>query len=228
MQQLADDLWLLSYPLRLLGVDLRRNVATMRLRSGELIIHSTAAFTAADVAAIRVCGRPAWLLDAMLRHDTFAGEGHAMLPEATYLAPAGFEKHVDFPVVPLVPPPAEWSSEVDVLEIEGLPSMRETVLLHRRSRTLIVADLIFNFPGPHRGWEAWMLRVAIGRRHAPGVSRAVKLAVRDRAALHRSLRTVLAWDFDRVIVGHGELIPTGGRAALADLFAEAFGLRLDS
>src|SRR5688572_2308215 len=98
MRRLAQDLWLLSYPLRLFGADLRRNVTVMRLHSGELIIHSTGPFTPADVAAIRACGRPAWVLDAMLRHDTFAAEGRAALPEATFLAPAGFETRVGFPV----------------------------------------------------------------------------------------------------------------------------------
>jgi hypothetical protein len=34
-----------------------------------------------------------------------------------------------------------------------------------------------------------------------------------------SLDRILSWDFDRVIVGHGELLETGGRSAFRDAYA---------
>jgi hypothetical protein len=52
MKKLAEDLWILPYSLRLLGGDLRRMVTIVRLRSGELVIHSTGPFAPEDVAAI--------------------------------------------------------------------------------------------------------------------------------------------------------------------------------
>src|SRR4051812_13144867 len=87
---LAKNLWLLAYPLKMLGADLRRNVTLIRLHSGKLVIHSTAPFTPEDVAAIRALGEPGWLLDGILRHDTFAKEGRAAFPDIPYLAPEGF------------------------------------------------------------------------------------------------------------------------------------------
>jgi hypothetical protein len=45
------------------------------------------------------------------------------------------------------------------------------------------------------------------------------LPVRDRAAARRSLETILAWDFDRVVVTHGRALETGGREALRRAFA---------
>ena len=35
----------------------------------------------------------------------------------------------------------------------------------------------------------------------------------------QSIDAILAWDFDRIIVGHGTTIETGGKAALRDAFA---------
>ncbi len=55
-------------------------VTLIRLRSGKLVIHSTAPFTPEDVAAIRALGEPGWLLDGILRHDTFANEGREAFP----------------------------------------------------------------------------------------------------------------------------------------------------
>jgi hypothetical protein len=45
MKELAENIWVLPYSLRLFGADLRRIVTVVRLRSGELIIHSTGPFT---------------------------------------------------------------------------------------------------------------------------------------------------------------------------------------
>jgi hypothetical protein len=73
--QLAENLWVLAYPLKMLGADLHRNVVLTRLRSGKLIIHSTAAFFPENVAAIHVFGGSGWLLDGILRNDTFDSEG---------------------------------------------------------------------------------------------------------------------------------------------------------
>jgi hypothetical protein len=52
-----------------------------------------------------------------------------------------------------------------------------------------------------------------------GPHRIVRAFVRDRAAARRSLERILAWDFDRVIVSHGDVLETGGRAALERGFA---------
>ena len=38
-------------------------------------------------------------------------------------------------------------------------------------------------------------------------------------ALRRSLEAILSWDFDRVIVTHGHVLESGGRARLEQAFA---------
>ena len=59
---------------------------------------------------------------------------------------------VGFPTEPLIPAPAAWGDELKVLRLEGIPSMREHVVFHRSSRTLIVADLLFNFGPDTSAW----------------------------------------------------------------------------
>ena len=214
MKQLADNLWFLPYELSLLGADLRRNVTVMRLAAGDLVIHSTGPFTAADIAAIRAEGAPRWMMDVMLRHDTFAQQGRAAFPEAAYLAPDGFSKVVGFPTQPLVDQP-EWHGEVTVLPLAGVPSMQEHVVLHRPSRTLIVADLFFNFGPDQPAWTKFLLLLAVGSRHEPGVARSVRLTMKDKAAFQASVATMMSWDFDRLIPGHGSVIETGAKSRVA-------------
>ena len=210
----------MHYPLRLLGADLHRNVAVLRLSSGDVVIHSTGPFTPEDMAAIRAVGRPRWIMDTMLRHDTFAQRGREAFPEATYLAPAGFSERVGFPTLPLVGQQG-WNDEVEVLGLAGVPSMEEHVVLHRPSRTLIVADLIFNFGAECSAWTHLLMNVAVGAKHDPGMARSIRWTARDRGALRASLAQMMAWDFDRLIVGHGKVIETGAKTQVAAALARA-------
>ncbi len=218
---LAENLWLLAYPLKLLGADLRRNVTLIRLRSGKMVIHSTAPFSPDDVAAIRTLGEPGWLLDGILRHDTFAKEGRLAFPGIPYLAPEGFSEMVGFATTTIVPPPIEWDGELLALEIQGAPKARDTALFHVPSRTLILTELIFNFGGDEPIWTELLLHVAVGGEHHPGMPRPVKAGVKDAAAFQSSLATIIGWDFDRVIVGHGDVIEKDGKAKLRTALAAA-------
>lgn len=218
MQQLDDDLWLLTYPLRIFGADIIRQVTVIRLPSGKLLIHSTGPFSAEDIRSIHALGEPSWLVDAMLDHDTFSQQGHEAFPEAAFLAPAGFEDRVEFPLTPLDHPPADWVGAVDVMPIAGNPSFHEHVFLHPPSRTLIVADLIFNYRRVSNPWTKLLLYPAMGCRHAPGMSRRFRSAIEDRDAFRQSLETMFTWDFDRIIVGHGQVIEAKGKALARDLF----------
>lgn len=42
--------------------------------------------------------------------------------------------------------------------------------------------------------------------------------VRDKQAARDSVKRILDWDFDRIIVGHGEIVEAGGR----ELFQEGW------
>jgi hypothetical protein len=220
MKKLADNLWVLPYSLLLFGADFKRMVTIVRLQSGDLVIHSTGPFTPGDVAGILRLGKPGWLLDTMLQHDTFARQGRLAFPEIPFLAPAGFAEVVGFPTYPLIPAPAIWGEELKVLRLEGMPSMEEHAVFHPHSRTLIVGDLLFNFDTNTPGWTRFLLLAAVGAKHHPGMSRRFRMAIKDRPAFQRSMEALSSWDFDRIIVGHGEVIETDGKRRLIGALKE--------
>src|SRR5207302_8926096 len=100
-RRIADDVMLMSFPWRTLGIDFRRNVTLLRLADGRVVVHSTAPFTEQDIAAIRRFGEPGWLVEATLMHD-------------------GFAKATEVPTESLLPPPQEWDGEIDVFKIDGV------------------------------------------------------------------------------------------------------------
>ncbi len=220
-RQIADDVVVMSFPLRAFGIDFRRNVTLLRLADGRVVVHSTAPFTQKDVAAIRRFGEPAWLLDATLLHDTFVKDGRAALPALPYLAPNGFEKASGVAAQPLDPPPSAWSGEIDAVKIEGTKK-NEHALFHRRSRTLVVADLFFSFPAQTRGWARFFAR-HIMRLPAQlfGVSVFFRLMISEKQVFTRSVRTLLDWDFERIVLAHFEPLETAAKPAVESALREA-------
>ena len=49
--------------------------------------------------------------------------------------------------------------------------------------------------------------------------RIVRLAIRDRAAARTSVQRILQWDFDRIVVTHGDVLENGGHQRFAAAFA---------
>jgi hypothetical protein len=230
-RQLDEDVAVMSFPLRFFGIDFRRNVTLLRLSDGRVIIHSTAPFTEKDVAAIGAFGEPGWLIEATLLHDTFAQEGSAALNGVPYLAPSGFTEISGVATQPLDAPPQDWSNEIQMLRIEGTKK-NEHVLFHVRSRTLVVADLFFSFPAETRGWARFFARRIMGLPPSLfGVSRFFRMLINDNDAFERSMKRMLEWDFERVVVAHREPLETGGKKAveqaLRKLHVTSGGLRVE-
>lgn len=205
-RQLADDVALISFPWRTLGVDFKRNVTLLRLRDGRIVVHSSAPFLEQDVANIRRFGQPAWIAEATLMHDTFAKEAHNAFPDLPYLAPEGFAEVSGISTRPLCPSPSDWAGEIDVLKIGGVRS-NEHALFHRLSRTLVVADLFFSFPKDVQAWPRFFVHHCMRLPRLFGVSALFRLfVVRDKHAFNDSINAVLALDFDRLVVAHSEPI----------------------
>ena len=203
-RQLADNVALLQFPLRACGIDFRRNVTLMRLRDGRVIIHSTAPFHSEDVKAILRFGQPAWLVEATSMHDTFARAGRGAFPEIPYLVPADFVKGSGAAPDPQSGIPKEWADEIEALKIEGLRLVDECALLHRASRTLVLADLLTHFPPETHGRSRFFVQRIMRLPDLVGISSFFRLMIRDKGRFAESMRVLLGWDFERIIVAHSD------------------------
>ncbi|MEO5754396.1 MAG: hypothetical protein ABIR38_06785 [Chthoniobacterales bacterium] len=200
--QLGEDIALLQYPLRAFGIDFGRNVTLLRLQNGQVIIHSTAPFAPEDVATISHFGRPAWMVDVTLAHDTFAKAARSAFPDLAYLAPEGFAKASGIETGLLLPPPPEWDGEIDVVALGGLRLVREHAFFHRSSRTLVLGDSLFQFPAETVGWPRFFVQRVMGLPRLVGISRFFRFMVRDRTLFARSLENLLELDFEQIVMAH--------------------------
>jgi hypothetical protein len=214
-RDLAEDVALLEYPLQAFGIDFGRRVTLLRLRDGRLLIHSSAPFGADDIAAIRRFGEPAWLVEATKLHDTFARPAQAALPNVPYLTPAL-----------LHPPPATWYGQIESLRIDGLRKIDEHAFFHRASRTLVLGDLLFHFPAETRGWPRFFVQNIMRLPRLLGISLFFRLMIRDPTRFRSSMRELLQWDFERIVVSHREPIERDAQSILRRALQER-GLAVD-
>lgn len=212
VQAFAPGIWKMRFPLKILGIEVGRNVSVVDLGSGRLLIHSTAPFDTESVARIREIGEPVAMVDATCFHDTYAKAGCSAFPELPYFAPDNFSSKVESRSLRQIE--NICGDTLLFRELEGMPKVREHVCFHPASKTLIVADLCFNFSQPLPLAARCFFRYLAGISTYPGMSRMFRLMIRDRSAFERSLSEMLHWDFDRIIFAHGEAVPRGGNAML--------------
>jgi hypothetical protein len=221
LQELHPDLWVLHHPLRVAGFELGHRMTVARLASGRLLVHSPVTLDAALGDEVAALGHVAHVVAPNLMHNLYLDPWLRRFDDALFHAPPGFARRYPELRQPRelgVEPPMVWREELDQELVGGMPKLNEVVLRHRASRTLIVADLLFNLPRG-RTWSQRSWRRLNGVEGRPATSRMFRMLVRDRFALARSIDRILRWDFDRLVVGHGEVIETGAREALRHAFA---------
>jgi hypothetical protein len=218
---LAPDLWVATRPLPLPVGDIGTRMTVIRLPEGGLFLHSPVRLDAATRQALDATGAVRWVVAPSKVHHLFVADYRAAYPEARLYAPPGLaEKRKDlrFDAELGDAPPPEWSGAIDQIPFRGAPLMNEVVFLHRASRTLLLTDLAFNMVRPPRG-RARLFCWLVGATGRFGPHRIVRFGIRDANAARESIRRILEWDFDRIVVTHGEVLAADGKRLFAEGFA---------
>jgi hypothetical protein len=225
LRELARDLWVVERPLRFGGLEVGTRMSVIRLSGGELFLHSPVAPDSGLRKELEACGAPRFAIAPNRFHHLWAGEYAVAYPElALWVAPGLPEKRRDLAPAGVLgdEAPPGWAGQIDQVFFRGFPLANEVVFLHRASRTLIATDLVFNIRADSPAATRLAFRL-LGAYDRFGPSRLEKLLIRDRPAARASLERILAWDFDRVIVAHGQVLESRGREALRDGYAWLLG-----
>jgi hypothetical protein len=219
LEQLDSDLWMATRPFPIFGAgDVGMRMTVVRLSTGDLVLHSPVRCEPELRSGLEGLGPVKHLIGPNKFHHLFLGDWAAAYPEATLWGAPGLErkrKDLSFDRSLVDAAPASWHGELVPVPIEGIPPTSEVAFVHPASWTLILTDLVFNVPREGASLFARMAGVA-GRF---GPSRLLRLLMRDRQALRRSVDALLRQDFERVILAHGEVLESGGREAVRDAFS---------
>jgi len=202
-------LWVKEHPVRLAGGQFLTRMTVLRLEAG-LCLHSPVEIDAPTRSAIEGLGEVRAIIAPSTFHYFFVASAQQAFPGArTYAAPGLDTKRPDlrFDEILSDEPPALWAGQMDQVVL-GNRIMREVEFLHRASHTLVAVDFVENFrdetAGTNATLRAWMRLFGMWGRPRPAPE--LRWFSRDRKAARVALERLLAWDFDRAVIAHGEVL----------------------
>ena len=205
--------------------DFSTRMAVVKLSDGGLFLHSPIRLDGGLRMELDALGEVRAIVAPNKFHHLFAADCREAYPNAKlYAAPGLPEKRKDLKFDGLLAdePRIEWRGDLEQQRIQGMPMVNEVAFLHPSSRTLILTDLVFNVP-EGRPWGLPVVSGLLGVGGGFGPSRLGRLLIRDKQAARASLGLIMRWDFDRLIMAHGDVVETGGHQKLRDAFGFILG-----
>lgn len=212
----ADQLWIADMPAAKAGFEFGARMTVVRLPDGGLWIHSPVALSPELQQQLDALGPVRAILAPARMHYEHVPEFADAYPDAKVFAVPGARKIIEKKarvdgIIGETPDPL-WAGVMDQVLFHGSRLYDEVDFLHRPTGTLILTDLCFNIP-ENRSWSTRLWARLLGILGRLSVSRSLKLSIQDRDQVRASLERILAWDFDRVLITHGDWVPSGGKEA---------------
>jgi hypothetical protein len=192
-------------------------MTVLKLRNGQILIHSPCSFDEALKQEVAALGQVAAIIAPGNFHWLHVRSCQQAFPTAlTYICP-GVETRskgkVAFDYILTDAAPALWAGELSQVLLQGTRIMREVAFFHDASRTLILVDLVENVTSATPGTNRFLRFVfrTIGMWNRPSPAPEYRFAWGDKELVRNSMVRILAWDFQRVVLSHGDLITSDAK-----------------
>ncbi|NVK20270.1 MAG: DUF4336 domain-containing protein [Methylocystaceae bacterium] len=208
IKSFAEDIWILEGEVvKMYGfVPFVTRMTIVKLQNGSLWIHSPLA-EFVDFSTIDELGRVAHIIAPNKIHSLGVDPWRKRYPEAKVWGSPEFNKrHEDIVLDGVISDEQTypWQDDIDHQVVNGHAILDEVAFLHKKSRSLILTDLIQKHD-PAR--ETWFWKVLKGWAGILGQNgstpRDVRLSFKDKQAARQSIDTILKWDFENLVISHG-------------------------
>jgi hypothetical protein len=222
-QAVAEGVWIVeSPPIHVPGMPLPLRMSVVRLSNGDLLLHSPIKYTDDLKHAVEALGPIRHLVAPSVGHWTFLREWQQVCPAAKTWAVAGLRDRGQVRAASIRidedltdDAPEAWAGEIDQVFVHG-PVFKEVDLFHRRSRTLLLTDLVLNIEPqelpPGSRLLARLLGILASHGKAPAYIRG--LLRLNRAKASQAAARLVAFNPERVIFAHGSWFERDGASQL--------------
>ncbi|KAJ6532693.1 hypothetical protein DFH09DRAFT_1181988 [Mycena vulgaris] len=203
----------------------------IRLSTGDVWVLASTPLTHDTKAAIDKLGPVKWIMAGDAVHHMFLGQFKTAYPEAKIIGVEALIAKKKAEGLKLdgaygadaADTKYGFEDEIYACYFSGFAN-KDVAWFHAASKTLIVADLLFNLPGKEQYSKSKSSsKVPIFGTLDPWGSvhkHFVWGQGKDKAAMTRDAKTVLAWAPERIIMCHGDVIETDGTKAWASAYSK--------
>ncbi|MGR5065265.1 DUF4336 domain-containing protein [Photobacterium sp. DNB22_13_2] len=225
MKKISKKLWVFdgkSVTFMLLPFSTRMTV--VKLADSTLWVHSPIELTESLKAQLDSLGKVQYLIAPNHLHHLFLKEWQEAYPAAaTYGTREVIKKRSDLSFLSELTSSGlyPWETEINTLLFTGSKLMEEAVFLHRESKSLILTDLIENFPPTDFTRVQRMFAKFAGILSPNGktpIDWRMSFMFHKAEAEQHYLRMV-EWEPQRIIMAHGEIVENGASVFLRKSFA---------
>lgn len=213
LQAFAKNIWIADGPdVRDMGIMFTTRMSIVKLSDGVIWVDSPVPVPFETLRHITELGPVRYIVAATPRHVWRLDGWHTLFPESQlWVAPTTpfTLKRGHLPIAGILgdAPEPSWAADLDQLVFQGSPFLKEALFLHKESRTLILDDLIQIHPIVNDKPLLNVLMRLEGVAQSPGgVGLDIKMTFTNRDLARRSLKRLLSWDFDKLIIAHGNCI----------------------
>ncbi|MFT7184522.1 MAG: hypothetical protein ACI9QC_000866 [Oceanicoccus sp.] len=212
-KKVADNIWIVDGPaISFYGLPYTTRMTIIKLQNGDLFIHSPISLTkdlkkkVAQLGTVRHLVSPNWIHYEYIPQwakafsDTIAWASPGVQNRVKkFKSSAMFERNLGKTAE------KEWANDIEQMIVQGHSIHKEVVFFHKRSKTLILTDLIENFESSKIPFWfrpfAWLAGVLDPDGKAPIDMRLT--FYKGKKELQSAVEKMIAWQPERVVLSHG-------------------------
>ena len=197
-------------------------MTVMRLSNGDLFLHSPIKFDEALASELQQMGTIRHLVSPNQFHYAHIGEWSKAFPDAIPWASPRVRqraraRHIDIAFARDLDssPPEEWQQDIDQTLFPG-GYFKEFIFFHKQSKTLVVADTIFNIELDKMP-EPWRTATRLSGMYYPRgklfFGMRLPLFMQPRKA-KAAIAKIHSWRPERIVLSHGRCFESRGEEVI--------------
>lgn len=220
LKEVDTDIWVAQQPLRYLGLSVGTKMTVIRLPNRELVVISPIQTSETLINQLGELGVVKHIIAPNLYHYLFAAHFKARYPQATFWAAPGLTlKKPELPIDRTIQGDRGelfaglefvFFNGFKIFGLNGVDELNECVFFHASSRTLILTDIAFYFDESFPFLTQFAARILGGYKQL-SPSLLERIATTKLEPVRASVKQVLQWDFERVVVAHGSIVERDGK-----------------
>ncbi len=232
LRQIDTDIWVAEQPLRYFGLSVGTRMTVIRLANRELAIISPIELNDAIALSLNKLGTIRHIIAPNLYHYLFAANFKMHYPDTIFWAAPGLNiKKPELAIDRTIQGNANSLGDgleyvlfdgFRTLGLSGFELVNECVFFHSVSRTLILTDIAFHFDESFPAVVQLATKVLGGYKNL-SPSLLEQVATTDKEKVKESVKKVLDWDFERVIMAHGSIIENNGKQQFKEGYERFLG-----